>query len=118
MTPNKERALAALLTCKTKVEAAAQAGITDRMIRKYFEDEDFQTAYKEAFSGMVEDATRQAQQAIQPALSTLREIAEDGSENSAARIQAARNVLEYALRLTETLDINDRLKAVERALKE
>ena len=62
MTPNKERAIAALLTSKTKQEAAAAAGITDRTLRKYFEDRDFQEAYNRAFAGVLEDATRQAQQ--------------------------------------------------------
>lgn len=113
MTPNKERAIAALLTSKTKQEAAAAAGITDRTLRKYFEDRDFQEAYKEAFAGVLEDATRQAQQSAQAAISTLRNIVEDTTEASAVRVQAARNVLEYTLRLTNAIDIENRLRAME-----
>lgn len=113
MTPNKERALAALMKCRTKAEAAEVAGIDPRTLRRYFDDTDFQEAYKKAFGGMVEDATRQAQQAIAPALSTLREIMEDSEETAAARIQAARSTLEYALKLTEQNDILEQLRELE-----
>lgn len=41
MTPNKEKLLVALLTSRTKKEAAAAAGISDRTMRSYFEDKEF-----------------------------------------------------------------------------
>ena len=77
MTPKQYRALQALLTCKTREEAAAQAGIAPRTLRSYFEDPEFQKQYKKAFGNLVEDATRQAQQTIAPALDTLKEIMQD-----------------------------------------
>ncbi len=116
MTPNKEKALAALLAHATKKEAAEAAGIDPRTMRRYFDDADFQRAYKEAFGGMVEDATRQAQQSIAPALSTLREIVESEEENAQARISAARSILEYAVKLGEQLDVLDRLTALEQQI--
>lgn len=114
MTPNKEKALAALLTHSTKKEAAQAAGISPRTLQDYFKDAEFQARYREAFKSMVEDATRQAQQAINPALSTLREIMEDKDMLAAARINAAKGALEYALRLTEANDILDQLQELER----
>lgn len=116
MTPKKEKALAALLTHATKKEAAEAAGIDPRTMRRYFDDADFQRAYKKAFGGMVEDAARQAQQAIAPALSTLREIVEDGEADAQPRISAARSLLEFSLRMTEQLDILDRLTELEAAM--
>ena len=59
---------------------------------------------------MVEDATRQAQQAIAPALFTLLEIMEDREEAAQARISAARAILSHGLKLTETTDILNRLQ--------
>lgn len=112
MTPNKEKALAALLTCSSKEEAAKAAGITPRTLWSYLQDKDFQEAYKKAFGELVEGATRQAQQSLQPALSTLREIVEDGEQAPTVRIQAARTILEYGLKLTE---INDILRIMEAA---
>ncbi len=113
MTPNKERALAALLTHATKKEAAEAAGIDPRTMRRYFDDADFRRAYKKAFGSMVEDAARQAQQSIAPALATLREIVEDGEADAQPRISAARSLLEFSVKMTEQLDILDRLTELE-----
>ena len=63
---------------------------------------------------MVRDATRQAQQTLSPALSTLREIMEDRGELAQARITAARSVLEYSLKLCEQIDILEQLRELER----
>lgn len=67
---------------------------------------------------MVEDATRQAQQTLAPALSTLREIMEDSEIPAVARVSAAKAALEFALRLTETHDFATRLQAVEQLAQE
>ena len=113
MTSKKQKALLALLTSPTREKAASTAGITSKSLRGYLADPEFQMEYKRAFSGLVEDATRQAQQAIEPALSTLREIVEDTDENAQARISAARSILEYSMKLTETTDILARLDELE-----
>ena len=114
MTESKRKAIAALLTSRTRKEAAAKAGITDRTLLGYFSDPEFVNAYKEAFETVIEDATRQAQQSIAPALAVLREIMEDQEEQAPARISAARATLEYSLKMTETLDILGQLKELER----
>ena len=112
MTPNKERALQALLTQPNKKMAAQAAGITPRTLTMYLSDPEFQTEYRKAFGQLVQDATRQAQQSLSPALSALRSIVEDDNENSSARIAAARSLLEYGLRLTEFSDILQELESV------
>lgn len=111
MTPNKEKAIAALLTSKTKKEAAAAAGISQRTLQTYFEDEEFCKKYRKAFAGMVEDAARSAQQMIAPALSTLRDIMADETANGGTRIQAARSLLEYAVKLTEQSTSMERMES-------
>lgn len=114
MTPKQNKVLAALLTSPSKAAAAQAAGISSRTLRDYLADPSFQTEYKRAFAGLVEDATRQAQQAIAPALSTLREIVESEDENAQARISAARSILEYSVKLTEQTDILTRLDELEK----
>ena len=59
-------------------------------------DPEFMERYRAAFGELVQDATRQAQRAIAPALSTLTEIMEDKDEQASARIQAARSTLELS----------------------
>lgn len=113
MTPKQQKALLALLTSPTREQAAAAAGITPKTLRGYLAVPEFQAEYKKAFAALVEDATRQAQQAMAPALSTLRDIVEDTGENAQARISAARSILEYSMKLTETTDILPRLDELE-----
>lgn len=114
MTPNEERALSALLTSKTKLEAAEKAGITDRTMRRYFENPEFCQRYREAFAGVVQDATRRAQQLLDPALSTLQTVMEDEEIPAQARITAARSILEYSMKLCEQTDILNQLRELER----
>ena len=113
MTPNKEKLLAALLTSRTKKEAAAAAGISDRTMRSYFEDKEFCQRYREAFAGVVQDATRRAQQLLEPALSTLQTVIEDEEIPAQARITAARSIIDYSMRLTEQNDIMRQLDELE-----
>lgn len=101
MTQSKEKALRAVLTCKNKREAAAAAGITDRTLRAYFQQIDFQTAYQEAINDLMQDANQQAKSALSTAISVLSEITEDAQAPPASRIAAARSLLEYALKLDD-----------------
>lgn len=105
MTPKRERALQALLTQPTKAEAAAAAGIGVSTLRSYLHEPEFKAAYKEAVRSMIEDATRQAQQTLNPALTTLLEIVQDREAGHMARVSASRSLLEYGLRMTEINDI-------------
>ena len=114
MTPSKQKALAALLTSPTKKAAAEKAGINERTLRDYFKDSEFLEAYNRAFASVVQDATRAAQQTLQPALCTLKDIMEDADIAPAARVQACRTALEYAIRLTDQNDLAERLAALER----
>lgn len=105
MNQRKMRALNALITSPTKKDAAAAAGISPRTLRTYLADPEFQSEYRKAVSSLVEDATRQAQDALGPAVTALRCIVEDEEEKSGNRIAAARTILEYGLKLTEFNDI-------------
>lgn len=114
MTPNKEKLLAALLTSRSKKDAAAAAGIAERTMRTYFEDAEFCQRYREAFAGVIEDATRQAQALLMPALSTLQTVMEDEEIPAQARITAAKSIIDYSLKLTEQADILEQLRELER----
>lgn len=113
LSPNKEKLLAALLTSRTKKEAAEAVGISERTMRTYFEDPEFCKRYREAFAQVVQDATRQAQQLLAPALSTLESVMADEDIPAAARVNAAKIALDYAVRLTDQNDLAERLTALE-----
>lgn len=113
MTPSEERALSALITSKNKKEAAQKARITERTLRRYFESPEFCKRYREAFAQVVQDATRQAQQLLAPALSTLESVMADEDIPTVARVNAAKIALDYAVRLTDQNDLAERLTALE-----
>ena len=113
MTASQNRALAALLTSKSRTEAAKKAGVTTRTLQNYFSDSDFVAAYRAAFSDLLADATKQGQQSLSPALSTLQDILEDETAPPATRISAARAILEFSIKLTEQYDLVQRINALE-----
>lgn len=117
MTPKQQKALVALLTQPTKEKAAAAAGITSKTLRSYLDDPEFRAEYRKAFSELVEDATRKMQQTLDPAVAVLREVMENDGENGQVRVSAARSVLEYGLKMTEQIDILNRLQELESAIQ-
>ena len=118
LSARKQKVLEALLVSSTRKEAAALAGIDRRSIENYFKDEEFVKAYKEAFAVKLEEATRQAQQALSPALQTLTEISTNTEAGVMARISASRALLEYGLRLGEQNDLAARVAELERQSEE
>ena len=114
MTAKKLRALQALLSTQTRREAAEQAGISESTLRRYFSDADFRAEYQECVSEIIADATLLAQRSLRSSLETLRDISEDDTEPSSARIAACRSLLEYGLRLTEIRDLSERLEELEK----
>lgn len=114
MTPKQEKALAALLTHATKEKAAEAAGITSKTLRKYLAEPEFQERYRAAFDELVGNAANTAKQSLLPAIACLRQILADKSCTAPARIQAARTLLEYGLKLNEQADIIERLEALEK----
>lgn len=113
MTPKQKKALAALLTYPTRREAAAAAGVSERTMRDYLSNDEFQAEYRAALSGLIDDAAAQAKMALSPALKTLLDIAVDTGENSAARISASKGLLDYGLKLTEINDIRRDLEEID-----
>lgn len=105
--------MAALLTSATKTEAAARAGISDRQLRRYLDKPEFRAEYQRRKAALVEAATTQLQASLTGAVQALSEIAENPRAAKTARIQAARAILLYCIKYTETADILPRLEALE-----
>ena len=114
MTERKEKALAALIACGSRQEAAALIGISPRTIYSYMQDEEFIAAYRSSVLETIESATRKVQLALSPAVETLSAICADQEAPCMARISAARALLEYGVRMTETTDILTKLEELER----
>lgn len=119
MTARQQKALSALIRAPTRAAAAKEAGVGVSTLRRWLkEDAEFKTAYREAVAEILEGTTRKAQRAAGEAVEVLRNIATDTSEQAAPRVSAADKILIHAAKLTEQLDVLDRLTALEKTMME
>ena len=117
MTTSKEKALAALLTSKTRKEAAEKAGISYRTIRVYLQDAEFLAEYRQRKGEIIDDAARRLTNAMQKAIDVL-ENATDGKKVKDAALKASKLVLEYSARFITISDIMTRLDVMEEQEKQ
>ncbi len=113
LTVAQHRAVVALLTEPTLQDAAKAAGVDRSTIYRWLQKPDFQAAYREARRQAVHRATARLQQLTGEAAEVLREVMNDKAQQGAARVGAARLVLDYAARLTEAEDLASRVEALE-----
>lgn len=111
---NMEKAMAALLSSDTQIDAASKCGITDRTLRSYLADPEFNAEYQRRKRQLVSDATKQLQSSYQVAIEALTNIIRSDVSSEAGKISAARAVLEYGHKFTEINDIMIRLEELER----
>jgi hypothetical protein len=109
----RDRVLYALLHTNTNVEAARIAEVSVKTVSNYLRKDDFKRDYEDARTRMLDDATKQLQQSLQPAITCLVEIVMDKRASKAYRISAAKSLIDNAQRFTETLDLFKRVKALE-----
>jgi hypothetical protein len=102
MNEKKTRVLAALLSAPNRASAAQTAGVDQRTLRRYMSDPEFSEALQAACVELVDDATIKAQAAMSGAVGVLEEISRDSSQTASSRIAAAKGLLEYGTRLSET----------------
>lgn len=113
LSQRKQRALIALLEQPNKAAAASAAGISPRALRTYLSDPDFAAEYQRLQSEQIADAAQRGRQSMTGAMDALRAIMDDESQNGQTRVQAARSVLEFAMRLDERENVLKRLDALE-----
>ena len=113
LTQKRRAALTALLQTNNKAKAARLAGVSERTIRNYWNDSEFQKEYGDACRQLLRDAARRAQVGIMPTVTALLHIVQDEGETATARVSAARVLIDATVKLSEVTDMNDRIKALE-----
>lgn len=116
LTAAQERALSALLSERTIQGASETSGVPYRTITRWMQQEAFSREYRARLDALVNDAASSLKKSLTGAVEVLREIAENAEAPPNARISAARTLLDSGLRYIETLDIIQRLEAVEDAV--
>ena len=113
LNAKKKKALAALLSERTRLKAAEKAGISESTLRLYLKDAEFVAAYNSAVSELLSDTVNQVKRSLSPAISTLEDISADPMEATNNRIAASRGLLEFGLKLVETFDLLSRIERLE-----
>lgn len=108
---NKQKAIAALLTCKTMAEAARTCGISQKILWAWLQDAGFQRDYQAAQRVVVDGAIAKLQAATDKAVETL--IKNLGSSNDFASNAAAQAILSHSQKAIEQRDVTDRLARLE-----
>ena len=110
---NRERVLAALLSCSTEREAADRAGVSEKTVRNYLADESFKAEYAARRRALVDGAAGMLQKGMIEAVATISDVMRNASK-PLERVAASKVILDYGIRYTEISDLYDR---VETAIK-
>ena len=112
LKPAQIRAIEALLTHDRRDEAATAARVSERSLRRWLAEPTFRDALAAHRTRLLGDATSTLARGAARAAAALVEMAE-GKSATAARVAAARAVIDLALKAAEVDDLARRLEALE-----
>ncbi|MBL8189229.1 MAG: hypothetical protein JNK38_14570 [Acidobacteria bacterium] len=117
LSAKQQRAIEALLSEPTTRAAAAAADVSEATIWRWLAEPEFSVAYRAARGRLLESTLTALQSASADAVVCLREILNDKTAQVSARVSAAKSVLELGLKARETLETQERLAYLEKALE-
>lgn len=118
LSRKQNQVIAALLEMPTMREVAEAVGIGETTLFRWLKKEDFQNAYREAKRRVIGLAINRLQKASSEAVQTLTEIMNDVDSPTTARVTAAKTVLEMAFKAIEGEDLEARIAALEKIVRE
>lgn len=114
LTPRQQRAIAALLSTSTTAEAAREAKIAERTLRRWLaEDEAFKRILATAEADLIAHATRRLLGLQDKAVEVIERVLDDADVGVSTKLRAADMVFGYGLRLRELHGIEQRLSDLE-----
>ncbi|MDP9476455.1 MAG: hypothetical protein M3R38_12365 [Actinomycetota bacterium] len=113
LTPHQERAIVALLHQPGLTAAAKEAGVGKTTLWTWMQQPTFREAYRRARREAYATAVARLQQVAGQAVETLREVMVDKSQQGAARVGAAKAVLDYAVKAAEVEDLSAKVEELE-----
>jgi len=108
-----ERAVAALLSKSTIRAAARECGVSSRTLQRVMKQPEFESAYRDAKSKLVREATAKLTANSGRAAEVLRSIFADRRATSGARVAAATNTIRLTLEAFEIEELERRIAALE-----
>lgn len=115
LTGKQERTILALLSEPTIQAAAKAAKMSERQVYTWLKEPTFAAAYREARAQAVSQAVARLQQASSEAVDTLQTVLADPAAPAPAKVNAAKIILDVAIKGTELEQIKQRLDELERS---
>ena len=109
------KALSALLSGKTKTEAATEAGVSRQAMTKWLSDPVFKQALADGEAQLLSELNRQLLQLGSSAIEQLKTVL-DKPDSQAVGVRASNVVLSKLLSIRELTEIEDRLGELEERL--
>jgi len=114
LTAKQEKALAALLALGEVKAAAKDAHVGETTLWRWLKEAAFSSAYRDGRRRLVETTVARLMLDGTAASRALREITEDKAAPASARVAAARAILEHSIKGVEVLDLEPRLREIEK----
>lgn len=114
---NDELIISALISTSTTRAAAAACGVSESVIYSRLKNPEFREKYDRARREVLIQSASALQGHLTAAIEAMGEIVNDRDTNPQTRLNAAEAVLRNTLKLTERVDVLDRLEALERLNK-
>lgn len=119
LNTKQHRAIRALLTEKTTADAAKKAGVGERTLWRWMnENEPFKMALSEAETLALGESVRRLVALQFKALQAIEEALDDEGANHAVKLRAAALVMDTSLRLREQHTLEERLAEMEKRYNE
>ena len=113
LSPRQERALLAVISHPNLKEAALAAGVSEPTLWRYMKDPEFSRRLREVRREAIGHAAVRLQGASSEAVTVLQELMIKGDAPPAARISAARAVIDYSFRVVEADELRARVRELE-----
>jgi AcrR family transcriptional regulator len=105
------------MTSPTIEKAARAAGVSKATMFRWLAEDDFSKALREASSSLLEGAVATLQAGSSEAVEALRGVLADKLATDAAKVSAARTILDMALRCREMFEVEQRLAELEQRIE-
>ena len=94
-------------------ELVEETGLSDRTVRRYLADPSVVAELRKVQDERLRALARRATTLAEGALAVLWQVAREDGQPAAARVAAAKAILDSTLRMTEVADLAERVSALE-----
>lgn len=118
LTPRQKRFAAELVAARSLRDACERAGVSEATAKRWLRQPALQALVRELSHEMLEELTRRLRQLGGQAAETLEQAMQAGDASWSARIRAADSLLGHLLKVSELLELEERVRRLEEVVKE